>query len=108
MLVFFTIKHSFEKSTGEKTMAQREFTLQVRVSSDDTTVFDTVKMLMIRQCQELYAHCLIAAGNSAQKPDIKLFSDDWIAGQEEIDHEASKVGDYSGGAGSADPDDKVL
>lgn len=87
-------------------MAQREFTLQVRVSSDDTTVFDTVKLLMIRQCQELFAHCLIAAGNSAQKPDIKLFSDDWIAGQEEIEHEASKIGDAPAMGGT--DDDKIL
>ena len=88
-------------------MAQREFPLQIRVSSDDTTVFDTVKLLMIRQCQELFAHCLIVAGSSAQKPDIKLFSDDWIAGQEEIEHEASKIGDAPP-VGGTDEGDKVL
>lgn len=85
-------------------MAQREFTLQVRVSSDDTNVFDTVKLLLIKQCHELFAHCIVVAGNSSQKPDIRLFSDDWIAGQEEIDT-AAKASDA---AFSDDADDKVL
>lgn len=65
-------------------MAQREFTMQVRVRADDETVFNAVEKMMCKQCRELLALLTVAAGSSAQKPDIRLISEDFIHGEKEI------------------------
>jgi len=93
-------------------MAQKEFTMQVRVVADNPEVFDTVKKLMQKACQEVYALTLILAGSSQNKADIKLFSDDFIEGQQDIEHAAKDVGDLVASADGtpvvADEEDKVL
>lgn len=88
-------------------MAQKEFTLQCRVVHDDERVFVSVRDLMIRLCRELNANLLMLSGGGANKPDIKLFSDDFIAGEAEIDVKNTKLeGDAEAGDGTGE--DKVL
>lgn len=65
-------------------MAQKEFTMQVRVITDNPAQFETIKKMLSKVAAEVYAAALIMAGSSAQKPDIKLFSEDFIDGKEEI------------------------
>ena len=64
---------------------QRTFTMQVRYNTDNPAHFNTIKEIMKRSCQEVFATLLIVAGNNVTKPDIKLFSDDFVMGREELD-----------------------
>jgi hypothetical protein len=64
---------------------QRTFTMQVRYNTDNPEHFSTIKEIMKRSCQEVFATLMIVAGSNVTKPDIKLFSDDFVMGREELD-----------------------
>lgn len=89
-------------------MAQKEFTLQCRVVHDDERVFVSVKDLMIRLCRELNANLLMLSGGGSNKPDIKLFSDDFIAGESEIDAKHAKLEGDDPTTDDGTEEDKVL
>lgn len=68
-------------------MPQREFTMQVRYHADTDEAaresFKIVAHVMRRACQMINGKLLIIGGST--KPDIKLYSDDFIEGIAEID-----------------------
>ena len=90
-------------------MASKEFTMQVRVTTDDEAVFASVQKLLCKQCRELFAVLTVAAGSSSQKPDIRLLSDDFIMGEKEIMNTSAGIGmEPDTSEGNEDPDDRVL
>lgn len=83
-------------------MAQKEFTMQVRMVSDDKNVFASGKEIMKQACRDVHAQLTILGGSNDMKPDIKLFSDDFIEGKEEL---VQNAGDLKV---DEDENDKVL
>lgn len=65
-------------------MAQKEFQMSLRYSTTNEEQYETIKKAMCEAARNVYAVAVLVAGGESAKPDIKVFSDDFFEGKEEL------------------------